>query len=106
MNLKVILPLLLLCSGNVPGQTMTTPKSECEQLMNSALPLAEKMLKEHGEFFPYGQVLGTDGKTAEVGAYDGRERPPSADLIRMLKKTFVAGAKSGKYRATALVYDV
>ncbi len=85
---------------------MSAPKSECESLMNSALPFAEQMLAKHGEFFPYGQALTADGKVVDVGAYDGREKPPSEDLIRLLKQAFAKGGRSGKYRATALVYDV
>lgn len=74
--------------------------------MNAAFPFAEKMLKEHGEFFPYGQALDAKGAVVAVGATDGREHPPSADVIRLLKQGFVSGALTGKYSAAALVYDV
>ena len=85
---------------------MTTPKAECENLMNAALPFAEQMLQKHGEFFPYGAALKGNGEIASVAGYDGREQPPSNDIIRLLKEGFVQGAKSGEYKATALVYDV
>jgi len=85
---------------------MSTSKAECESLMTEALPFAEQMLAKHGEFFPYGQALTKAGKVVAVAAYDGREQPPSADLIRLLKQAFVQGARSGQYKATALVYDV
>jgi hypothetical protein len=29
-----------------------TPKQEAEDLMNEMLPVAKRMLREHGEFFP------------------------------------------------------
>jgi hypothetical protein len=98
--------LLLLIAISAQSQSMNNAKLESENLMNSALPLAEQMLQKHGEFFPYGQALSVKGEIVEVAAYDGRENPPSADLIRLLNEAFVRGAKSGKYRATALVYDV
>ena len=85
---------------------MNTPKSECEGLMNEAIPFAEQMLAKNGEFFPYGQALTTAGTIVAVAAYDGTEQPPSADLIRLLKQGFTEGARSGNYKATALVYDV
>ncbi len=85
---------------------MASPKSECENLMNEALPPAEKMLKEHGEFYPYGLTLDMTGKVTHVGATDGAERPASAPLIRLRTAQFEDGAKAGKYRATALIYDV
>ena len=85
---------------------MSTPKEECEALLNSALPFAERMLREHGEFLPYGHALDSAGKFVAVGATDGREQPPSADVIALLKQGFVQAAREGKYDATALVYDV
>lgn len=85
---------------------MNNPKSECQDLMNEALPFAEQMLAKHGEFFPYGRALNAAGKVVAVAAYDGREQPPSADLIRLLKQAFTQEAKRGQYKATALVYDV
>jgi hypothetical protein len=74
--------------------------------MNAALPLAEQMLQEHGEFFPYGAALKSIGGIASVAGYDGREQPPSNAIIRLLKEAFLQGANSGEYKATALVYDV
>lgn len=85
---------------------MTIPKAECESLMNAALPFAEQMLQKHGEFLPYGAALKANGEIASVAGYDGREQPPSNDIIRLLKDGFVKAARSGEYKATALVYDV
>jgi hypothetical protein len=85
---------------------MSTPKAECENLMNATLPFAEQMLQKHGEFFPYGSALKGNGEIVSVAGYDGRELPPSNDIIRLLKQGFVQGAKSGEYKASALVYDV
>ena len=88
------------------AQSMNTAKAESESLMNAALPFAEEMLQKHGEFFPYGQALDRKGKVVSVAATNGQEHPPSAEIISLLKKAFVQGANSGKYKATALVYDV
>jgi len=85
---------------------MKSAKVETEELLNAAIPFAERMLSEHGEFLPYAEALGSDGEFVSIGATDGRERPPSADVIQLLRGGLKAGAKSGKYRATALVYDV
>ncbi|MGC8491574.1 MAG: hypothetical protein ACP5SH_07535 [Syntrophobacteraceae bacterium] len=74
--------------------------------MNAVLPFAEKMLLRNGVFFPYGSALDPDGKVVAVGVYDGREHPPSKDIILLYKEAFRQGAMSGKYAATALVYDV
>jgi hypothetical protein len=88
------------------GQDMKSPKAEAEDLMNAALPLAQKMLSEHGEFLPYGQALEKAGKFVAIAASDGREHPPSKDLIQILKDGMRQRAKEGKYKATAIVYNV
>ena len=90
----------------VTAEPIPTSKADCEKLMTAMLPFAEKMLRQHGEFFPFGGALDKRGEVVTVGGTDGREQPPSADVIRLLKEGFVQGAKSGKYRATALIYDV
>jgi len=85
---------------------MTQAKVDCEDLMNVALPFAKQMLQQYGEFFPYGSAMQPDGKIIQIGGYDGREHPPSAEIITLLKDGFKQGAKKKKYKATALVYDV
>jgi hypothetical protein len=74
--------------------------------MNAMLPFAEQMLTKHGEFFPFGGVMKADGAIAHVAGYDGRELPPSAEIIEVLKDGFRSGAGTGEYKATALVYEV
>lgn len=98
--------LLAFATSVAMGQTVKSARAEAEDLLNAALPFAERMLSEHGEFFPYAEALGYDGKFVSVGGNDGRERPRSNDVIQLLKSGLKAGAKSGKYKATALVYDV
>lgn len=81
-------------------------KADCEELMNAVLPFAEKILGEQGEFFPYGGAMCPNGEIVYVAGYDGREQPPSLDIIQLIKEAFVKGANDGVYSATALVYDV
>jgi len=104
--MRLLVLSLLFYLSVAQGQTMKSPKAESQDLMNAALPFAEQMLAEHGEFLPYGQALDKAGKFIAIGASDGREQPPSKDLIKLLKGGLKEGAKSGKYKATALVYDV
>jgi len=74
--------------------------------MNSALPFAEKMLSEHGEFYPYGESMQADGTIVSVAGYDGRERPPSQAIIDLLRQGFHVDAAKGTIIASALIYDV
>ncbi len=82
------------------------PKEEVEDLMNELIPFAQKMLAEHGEFFPFGGVITSKGEIIHVGVSDGNEKPPSQKLIELMVEGFRAKAKTGEYRATAILFDV
>jgi hypothetical protein len=85
---------------------MGDAKADTEALMNAVLPFAERMLTQHGEFFPFGAAMKPNGEIVNVAGYDGRERPASNDLIELLNDGFCKDAKNGRYKATAVVYDV
>lgn len=70
------------------------------------LPFAKKMLREHGEFYPYGGAMRPDGSMSMQAATDGNERPKSQDLIDLMVEGFRKEARLGKYKATGIVYDV
>ena len=98
---------LLLCAFVLSLASMAaTPKEESQQLVDAVLPFAQQMLSKHGEFYPHGAELNSAGKVALVGAHNGNEHPPSAELIDILHTGFAARAKAGQVRATALAYDV
>jgi hypothetical protein len=82
-------------------------KQESERLMNAMLPLAEKMLRQHGEFYPYGGYMKPDGTIVDVGAEDpDTERPKSKDLIYVLQSSFREMAGTNQCKAVAIVFDV
>ena len=101
----VVLALLLLLTAPV-GADQTRAKTDVEKLMNAMLPFAEQMLEKHGEFLPYGAAMTPAGKVVSIGGYDGREHPPSQDIIKLLKDSFRSAAKAKKYKATGIFFDV
>jgi len=106
MNKRIVVALLSLLGFNVHAQSTGMAKAECEEIMNALLPFAKQMLEQHGEFFPFGGTMKSNGEITYTAGYDGREPPPSVDVIKLLKDGFRSGARSGQYKATALVYDV
>ncbi len=102
----LLLTLALLYSLAAEATSASTREAECENLLNAVLPFAEQMLKKEGEFYPFGAVLKVEGEIAYLAGYDGREQPPSQDIIHLLKTALVQGASSGQYEATVLVYGV
>jgi hypothetical protein len=71
------------------------PKDEATDLMNMLVPFAEKMLREHGEFYPYGGVMMADGSMKHFAASDGTEHPSSKELIDLLVATFREDGRQG-----------
>jgi hypothetical protein len=86
---------------------MSTQKQEVEELMNSLLPLAKKMLAEAGEFYPYGGYIDQNGRITHVsGRIEGTDYPKSKPIIDLLTRNFQQGAKDKKLKATAVIFDV
>jgi hypothetical protein len=83
-----------------------TQKKQLEELLTAVRPLADKMLAEHAEFFPYGATMSPDQKITAVGGYTGDEHPKSVDVITLLKEAYRRDGATGKILACALVYDV
>ena len=82
------------------------PNADCKSLLHAVLPFAKQMLDHNGEFHPYGAAMTADGQITSVAAHEGRMPLASIAAIRQLKAAFIAGAKEGKFKATALVYNV
>jgi hypothetical protein len=84
-----------------------SPKQESETLLNALLPFAEKMLREHGEFYPFGGYMKPDGTIVEVGAADpDTDRPKSKDLIYVLRSSLQELAQRHECKAVGIVFDV
>jgi hypothetical protein len=83
-----------------------TPKAECEVLLKEMLVFAERMLREYGEFHPFGGTIRRDGRIALVSGRTNMDFPPAADVIRILEDGFRHEAAAGDIRAAALVVNV
>jgi len=84
---------------------MSSAKEDCEALINAVTPFAEHMLELYGEFLPFGGAMKPDNEIVSIGATTGNEQSKPVDLIQLLKQGFRRDAESGKFKATALVYD-
>ena len=73
--------------------------------MNYLLTLVKKFLQDAAEFYPVGAFMNIDGKMNSMAGYDGRENPPSDEIIQIITQGFIEGAKDGSFKATALAYD-
>ena len=98
--------LFIAVSLSVRGQAVPDAKSECEVLLNEAMPFAKRMLREHGEFYPYGYEMKPAGEIKQVAGYTGTDHPKSQAIIDLLIEGFKQDAAANKVKATALVYDM
>lgn len=78
-------------------------REDGDTLLAALIPFAERQLKAHGEFFPFGGTMGKDGKVALVAGMADGERPESDDVLQVL----VDGmrAQAADLRATCVVSD-
>jgi hypothetical protein len=84
-----------------------TAQKESEFLMKEMLPLAERMLRDHGEFYPYGGYLRANGEITHLGVQDGdTDHPKSKDMLYLLRESLSGIARENKCRATAIVFAV
>jgi hypothetical protein len=79
-------------------------QDDLDGLLGAALPFAEQTLAKHGEMFPFGAGVDSDGHTRMLAADPSMgARPPSEDVLGAL----YAGARSdASLRAVAFVADV
>ena len=79
-------------------------QADMDELLNAAIPFAQEQLAKHGELYPYGAAITTDGDIKLLGAHSGTENPRSQTVIDTLIKG--AAQELSRLRAVALVADV
>lgn len=84
----------------------SSAKSDCQRLLDYLLVFVKGFLEDAGEFYPIGAVMKMKGEMVSMAGYDGREHPPSLDVIQIIRNGFKEGASTEAYKATALAYDV
>ncbi|HEY0857974.1 MAG TPA: hypothetical protein VGE16_13000 [Albitalea sp.] len=98
--------LLVLPFGAAVGaQPAGRARADTESLLRAAVPAAQGMLRLHGEFMPFAVGMANTGEAVEVG--EDSEADPASALQRTgrLREALAHGLKSGRYRATAYVYE-
>ncbi len=59
-------------------------KNDAQALVDEFIVFAEKLLRDHGEYYPFGGHMKADGRIVWEGASDGTEQPRSQPLIEIL----------------------
>jgi hypothetical protein len=64
------------------------------------------MLREHGEFYPFGGSITPDGRPLSVGAKGTSDQPTSQELIDIMTNEFRRQASERKIRAAGICFEV
>jgi hypothetical protein len=76
---------------------------DIQKLLDSTFPFVSDLLKRYGEFFPLASAISVDDSIAQIGTYDGNEKPLSDKLIVDLKNAI--RVKKECYKVIAIFYD-
>ena len=80
-------------------------RPDLNALLETAMPFAQQMLAERGDFYPFGATMKVDGKIDQTAASTGEEFPEPQQLIELLLGAYRAQAAKGELRAIALCFD-
>ncbi len=83
-------------------------ETDVQTMLNKLLPIAEDLLLDHGEFFPFGGAMKEGGEVVTISGIDGlnNDQPPASEVIEMLDINLRIGAENDQYYATAVVSNV
>jgi hypothetical protein len=85
---------------------MAEPSDEIQKLLNFLLPYAERMLNEHGEFYPYAAALASDGELSAIGADVDDDSQEVSEVLLALHVGLRERAAEGEIRASGIAADV
>lgn len=78
--------------------------NDFERLLNSNFPFVEDLLSKYGEFFPLACAVKINDEIAQIGTFDGNEKPESAKVLADLKQGLKANQND--YRTVMIFYDI
>jgi hypothetical protein len=80
--------------------------NDLSKIRNSLFRFANKMLIEHGEFYPSARIVKLDGAIAVMSASTGEERPSPTKHYEFLRRGVIAAAGQNTIRAAGLCANV
>ncbi|MFK8032140.1 MAG: hypothetical protein AB8G18_18060 [Gammaproteobacteria bacterium] len=83
-------------------------ETDIQTMLNKLLPIAEGLLVDHGEFFPFGGAMKDDEEVVTISGIDGQnnDTPAAGEVINMLDINLRIGAENNQYHATAVLSNV
>jgi hypothetical protein len=85
---------------------MAEATEEIQELLNFLLPYAERMLGQHGEFYPYAAAIDSTGSIEPIGPAVESDDPDVGDILVALHADLREQAAEGAIRASGIAADV
>jgi hypothetical protein len=104
-------PNLWTSEGTIHGRgkgyedSVASQHTDADRVLNASISLALDKLVEQGEFYPFGVALTREGQIAVLTTQETPSRPTSDAFLSALQGALLDGARSGSFKATAIVAD-
>ena len=109
MTTSRLLAIAALLIASIAAQAQPpsrTARAECEALARAVLPAAQEMLLAHGEFAPFGMGMAAADEVVDINNVPPPgDRSEPGDPVSLLRQSLAEAMRSGRVRATALVYE-
>lgn len=93
-----------LTGGRGYEDVVAAQRTDADRVLNASISLALDKLVQQGEFYPFGVAITREGQIAVLTTQE-MARPTSDAFLGALHDALSDGARSGSFRATAIVAD-
>ena len=80
-------------------------RTDADRVLNTGISLALDKLVKEGKFYPFGVAMTRKGEIAVLTAEESGQCPSSDAFVGALHDALADGARSGSYKAAAIVAD-
>jgi len=81
-------------------------KDDTQKIIEYSIELANELLVEFQEFFPFAVAINLNGEIVPINYFDGNDHPDSTDLLNNLETLLDEQLSKNEKRAYAITYDV
>lgn len=76
-----------------------------DKMIEYGIEFASKLLRDFGEFHPFGAAIDKNEKIVAIGGWNGEEYPNPKDLLKLLSDSLVGSMRKGEYKMGLIVYN-
>jgi hypothetical protein len=89
----------------VQSEQLTMSSEDMDEVLSEGIDFAVHLLKENGEFYPFGVVKDRDSQLRHMEGWSRSDRPQSEELRQLLRARLQNQRASGEVVTAAVVSD-